>query len=149
MNVVGILVIKAAYTCIEHISRDNSYCWLCNCFFLVDVYLFLANCMFMCCFSKKIKPKTKTNSYSFLLCLLLVWRYSRAGKYIKSFYPKCLAQKATIFAVPMLLWIVFSCHICIPSVFFFVSLLFQEQATKVVSKQPRLWFLVPSSLRIG
>lgn len=117
-------------------------CWCVSLFGKLHVYvLFLKK--------KKNKPKTKTNSYFFLLCLLLVWRYSRAGKCIKSFYPKCLAQKATIFAVPMLLWIVFSCHRCIPSVFFFVSLLFQEQATKVVSKQPRLWFLVPSSLCIG
>lgn len=142
LNVVGIPVIKAVYTCTEHISRDNSYC--CNHFFLVGVYLFWQIAC-LCVFSK-----TKQNPSIFSYCLLLFCRYSRAGKYIKKvFAPYCLAQKATIFAIPMFLWIVLSSHICIPSVFFFISLLFQEQATKVVSKQPRLWFLVPSSLCIG
>lgn len=63
LNAVGIPVIKAVYTCMEHISRDNSYCWLCNHFFLVGVYLFWQIAC-LCVFSK-----TKQNPSIFSYCV--------------------------------------------------------------------------------
>lgn len=103
----------------------------------------LANCMFMCCFLKPPSPPCPANRPSiFLLCLLMICKYSRAGKYMKSFCPKCLTQKTTIFAVPTLLWIVFFSHMRSISLLL-VSLLFQEQATKVVRSNQGHGFLSP------
>lgn len=110
---------------------------------LFDVYVFCQIACLCAVSCSHLLPIPQTAQYFFLLCLLIICKYGRVGKYIKSSSPKCLTQKTTIFAVPMLLWIVFFPHICIPSVFFFVSLLFQERATKVVRSSQGYDFLFP------
>lgn len=52
---------------------------------------------------KHLPPHPPNNPVVFLLFLLIICKYGRAGKYIKSSCPECLTQKTTILTVPMLL----------------------------------------------
>lgn len=139
-NVVGILIRNAASMCIRtHLKRQ---------LLLLVIQLFIDVCIFwqiacLCAVSwNHLPPLPRKQPDIFLLCLLMICKYSRAGKYMKSFCPKCLTQKTTIFAVPTLLWIVFFSHMRSISLLL-VSLLFQEQATKVVRSNQGHGFLSP------
>lgn len=112
------------------------------------VYLF-ENCMFMCCFLKPPSlPAPQTTQYFFYrVCSWFANTVELADTL------KALALNASL---KRQLYLQFLCsseyffsHICIPSVFFFVSVLFQEQATKVVRSNQGHGFLSPVPLALA
>lgn len=103
LNVVGILIRNVASICVRTRLKRQVLLLvvrlflMCVSFGKLHVYvLFLANTF-----------PPPNNPVRFLLCLFIICKYGRAGKYIKSSCPKCLTEKTAIFAVPMILWIDF------------------------------------------
>lgn len=116
---------------------------------LFDVCLFWQIACLCAVSCNHLPPHPSNNPVLFLLCLLIICKYGRAGKYIKKLLPQMPHSKDS-----------YICSSCTPlnRVFFshmhsisllFVSLLFHEQATKVVRSNQGYGFLSPVSFALA
>lgn len=102
LNVVGKLVRNAASMYIRTHLKTRLLLLVIQPFCMCLFWQIACLCSVSC---NHLPPHPPNNPVVFLLCLLIICKYGRAGKYIKSSCPKCLTQKTTIFTVPVLLWI--------------------------------------------